>query len=192
MNVNSIEINNDTFLQEEGSLVTEKLQKADNPSVTKENAANVSALMPKLPLEEYYTEPSIEELEAEEKIDPGFCSRVKNFVVGRKDKGSIKFLGETDIRQLDISSIVQFNEREVIVYSDERQKPPVGQGLNRPAEITLLNVKCFSKNTGKQHTDGPLVQKLERKLMKAANEQGAEFVSYNPIRAEWKFSVEHF
>ncbi|KAK4476775.1 hypothetical protein RD792_015935 [Penstemon davidsonii] len=157
-----------------------------------EEDPEVSALMPKLQNIEYYTEPSIEELEAMEKTEPGFCSRVKNFVIGRKDRGSIKFLGEIDIRKLDLESIVQFNDREVIVYADNTKMPPSGQGLNSPAEVTLLNVKCISKKTGKQCTDGPMVQRYKTMLISKATELGVEFVSYDPVLGEWKFRVKHF
>ncbi|KAK8450285.1 hypothetical protein SEVIR_7G340584v4 [Setaria viridis] len=76
-------------------------------------------------------EPSLEEFAAKECGEPGYCSRVKDFVVGRHGYGSIKFLGETDVRGLDLESIVEFNNREVIVYKDDSKKPPVGEGLNK-------------------------------------------------------------
>ncbi|KAL3814595.1 hypothetical protein ACJIZ3_015863 [Penstemon smallii] len=154
-----------------------------------EEDPEVSALMPKLQNIEYYTEPSIEELEAIEKTEPGFCSRVKNFVIGRKDRGSIKFLGEIDIQKLDLESIVQFNDREVTVYADNTKMP---LGLNSPAEVTLLNVKCISKKTGRQYTDGPMVQRYITMLISKATELGVEFVSYDPVLGEWKFRVKHF
>ncbi|KAL8117089.1 hypothetical protein AgCh_015122 [Apium graveolens] len=68
---------------------------------------------------------------------------------------------------------------------DENKKPPVGQGLNKAAEITLFNIKCVDK-AGNQHINGPKVDKYRKKLMKKAAEQGAEFVSYDPVQGEWK------
>ncbi|WOH09603.1 hypothetical protein DCAR_0729061 [Daucus carota subsp. sativus] len=53
---------------------------------------------------------------------------------------------------------------------DENKKLPVGQGLNKPAEITLCNIKCFDK-AGNQHINGPKVDKYREKLMKKAAEQ---------------------
>lgn len=149
-----------------------------------------TTVMPKLSSPEYYVEPAMEDLAANER--PGFCGQVKDFVVGRHGYGSIKFLGETDVRNLNLESIVQFNMREVIVYADEKLKPPVGQELNKPAEITLLNVTCVDKNTGKQYTDGPRVDNYRRLLMKKALEKGAEFISFDPTKGEWRFKVEHF
>ncbi|KAI3837185.1 hypothetical protein MKW92_028699 [Papaver armeniacum] len=164
----------------------------DKERTVNEKGADIEALMPKLLYPDYYTEPRIEELAAKERAEPGFCSRVKDFIVGRNGFGSIKFAGETDVRKLDLESLVQFNNREVIVYLDDSKKPPVGQGLNKAAVVTLLNIKCFDKKTGQQCMEGVKVEKYKEMLIKKAHDQGAEFVSYDPIKGEWKFRVNHF
>ncbi|XP_062197163.1 nuclear pore complex protein NUP98A-like isoform X2 [Phragmites australis] len=156
------------------------------------NGTSVERLMPKLPHADYFTEPSLEELAAKERAEPGYCCRVRDFVVGRHGYGSIKFLGETDVRGLDLESIVEFNNREVIVYKDDSKKPPVGEGLNKAAEVTLLNIKCMNKKTGEQYLEGPRVDKYKEMLVKKAEEQGAEFVSFDAAKGEWKFRVKHF
>ncbi|PIA38974.1 hypothetical protein AQUCO_02700272v1 [Aquilegia coerulea] len=166
--------------------------RAGEAAIVYEHGADVEALMPKLKHADYYTEPRIQELAAKERAEPGFCQHVKNFVVGRHGFGSIKFIGETDVRRLDLESLVQFNNREVIVYMDDSKKPPVGQGLNKPAEVKLLNIKCFDKKTGQQYTEGPKVEKYKEMLMKKAREQEAEFVSYDALKGEWTFRVNHF
>ncbi|XP_004495518.1 nuclear pore complex protein NUP98A isoform X3 [Cicer arietinum] len=166
--------------------------RAGEAAIVYEHGADVEALMPKLRRSDYFTLPRIHELAAKERAEPGFCSHVKDFVVGRQAYGSIKFLGVTDVRGLDLESIVQFNNREVIVYMDDSKKPPVGQGLNKPAEVTLLNIKCFDKKTGQQYTEGPRIEKYKEMLKRKAEDQGAEFVSYDPSKGEWKFRVNHF
>ncbi|XP_068663320.1 nuclear pore complex protein NUP98A-like [Aristolochia californica] len=166
--------------------------RAGEAAIVYEHGADIEALMPKLRHADYYSEPRIQELAAKERAEPGYCRHVKDFVVGRHGYGSIKFLGETDVRRLDLEALVQFNNKEVIVYMDESKKPPVGQGLNKPAEVTLLNIKCFNKKTGQQYTDGPNVEKYKDMLKKKAGDQGAEFVSYDPVKGEWKFRVSHF
>ncbi|KAI8021148.1 Nuclear pore complex protein NUP98A [Camellia lanceoleosa] len=166
--------------------------KASEPTILREHVANVEPLMPQLARSEYYTKPQILELSVKERAEPGFCSHVKDFVVGRHGYGNIKFLGETDVRKLDLDSLVQFNTREVVVYMDEKNKPPVGQGLNKAADVTLYNVKCTDKKTGKEYINGPNVDKYRGMLIKKATEQGAEFVSYDPVEGEWKFRVKHF
>ncbi|GAA0141364.1 transporter [Lithospermum erythrorhizon] len=153
----------------------------------------LEGVLPKLRGADYYTKPSITELAAKEETEPGFCSHVKDFVVGRSGYGCIKFLGKTDIRKLELDSIIEFNHREILVYFNESmEKPPVGQGLNKPAEVTLLNIMCNDKKSGKQYIDGPRVDKYRERLIKKTAEHGAEFVSYNPVRGEWKFKVQHF
>uniref|UniRef100_A0A2P2KJE9 Nucleoporin autopeptidase n=2 Tax=Rhizophora mucronata TaxID=61149 RepID=A0A2P2KJE9_RHIMU len=178
--------------QKEESYVTISGHRAGEAAIVYEHGADIEALMPKLRRSDYYTEPRIRELAAKERAEPGFCRRVKDFFVGRHGYGNIKFVGETDVRRLDLESLVQFNNREVIVYMDDSKKPPVGQGLNKPAEVTLLNIKCFDKKTGHQYTEGPKIEKYKEMLKKKAEDQGAEFVSYDPVKGEWKFKVSHF
>ncbi|XP_073052088.1 nuclear pore complex protein NUP98A-like isoform X3 [Primulina eburnea] len=174
------------------SYITLGSHRAGEAAIVFEHGADIEALMPKLRHSDYYTEPRIQELAAKERAEPGYCRNVKDFVVGRHGFGSIKFFGETDVRKLDLESLVQFNNREVIVYMDESKKPPIGQGLNKPAEVTLLNIKCFDKKTGQQYTEGPRIERYKEMLKRKAEDQGAEFVSYNPIEGEWKFRVNHF
>ncbi|KAL9685428.1 hypothetical protein QQ045_022878 [Rhodiola kirilowii] len=187
---NGIQSNNPTVNGESHkSLVGRRSGDAD---IIYEHGAGVESLLPKLRSPDYYTQPHIQELAAKERAEPGFCSGVKDFVVGRRGYGSIKFLGETDVRGLDLEALVQFNNREVMVYMDDSQKPPVGQGLNKAAEVTLLNIKCIDKKTGRPFVEGPYVEKYRQMLKKKAADQGAEFVRYNPLDGEWVFRVSHF
>ncbi|GAB2230349.1 hypothetical protein Drorol1_Dr00014612 [Drosera rotundifolia] len=183
----------DSVGNQKGDLyITLNGHRAGEAAIVYEHGADIEAMMPKLRHSDYYTEPRIQELAAKERAHPGFCQRVKNFVVGRNGFGSIKFLGETDVRRLDLESLIQFNHREVIVYMDDNKKPPVGQGLNKPAEVTLLNIKCHDKKTGQQYTEGPKIKKYTEMLKKKAEDQGAEFLSYDAVTGEWKFKVNHF
>ena len=52
---------------------------------------------------EYYTIPSIKELNKMDLSD-GKCL-VENFIVGREDYGEVKFLGTTDVKDLDLDKI---------------------------------------------------------------------------------------
>ncbi|CAI9754140.1 unnamed protein product [Fraxinus pennsylvanica] len=116
-------------------------------------------------------------------MSPGFCSRVQDFTVGRVGYGCVKFIGETDVRWLNLDQIIKFNRCEIIVYEDESLKPAVGKGLNKPAEVTLLlQAKSFN------HCNEDCLKKLKRKT----ENQGAQLISFDPINGEWKFSVQHF
>uniref|UniRef100_A0A0E0MWM1 Peptidase S59 domain-containing protein n=1 Tax=Oryza rufipogon TaxID=4529 RepID=A0A0E0MWM1_ORYRU len=154
--------------------------------------AIAESVLPRLYSADYYTVPSIVELAVGERDEPGYCSHVKGFTVGRHGYGSVKFDGETDWRRLDIGSIVEFNEREIIVYRDVSNTPPVGQELNKPAEVTLLNVKCVEQKNGLQFTEGPAVDRYKEILVQWTKDHGAEFVSFDAAKGEWKFRVKNF
>ncbi|KAL8208850.1 hypothetical protein R6Q57_008262 [Mikania cordata] len=164
----------------------------DQPTKDQQFITKILDVPSKLQQPDYYTQPQISELEAKERAERGYCTRVKDFVVGRHGYGSIKFLGETDVRNIDIETHVQFNNREVIVYMVDSKKPRVGEGLNKAAEITLLNIKCINKKTGMQYTHGSKINKYTEMLKKKAEAQGIEFMSYDPVKGEWKFRVQHF
>jgi len=55
---------------------------------------------------------------------------VSDFTIGRKGYGSIYFEGDVNLTNLNLDDIVHIRRKEVIVYLDDNQKPPVGEGLN--------------------------------------------------------------
>ena len=129
-------------------------QRAGDVAISFEHGAEIESIMPKLRSDDYYTEPKIAELAARERAEAGYCRRVKEFTVGRRQYGRVKWAGETDVRKVDLEAIVQFNRCEVLVYMDEAKKPGVGLGLNKAAEVTLMNVKLFDKQMGFQVSGG--------------------------------------
>lgn len=151
-----------------------------------EVSSELEAILPNLKLVDYYMNPCLKELAVQELADPGYCSRVLDFTVGRVGYGSVKFLGETDIRKLELDNIVKFDRHEVVVYEDENAKPVVGQGLNKAAEVTLvLQVRSLGFEEEK-------LEIIADKLRIIAERQGAHFISFNPANGEWKFLVPHF
>ncbi|XP_021728839.1 nuclear pore complex protein NUP96-like [Chenopodium quinoa] len=145
-----------------------------------------NGVLPVLRCSDYYTEPSMKELAALEGIKPGYCSKIRDFVVGRTGFGSVMFLGETDVRGLDLAEIVKFNRNEIVVYEDESIKPDVGEGLNKPAVVSLI------LKFGKSGVDGGSFCGVVDRLRESSVKQGAEFMSYDPLSGEWKFRVRHF
>ncbi|KAK9923296.1 hypothetical protein M0R45_031724 [Rubus argutus] len=153
-----------------------------------ETFSNGSSLpyQPTLEAVDYYMQPSLKELAAREHMDPGYSSRVLDFTVGRFGYGSVKYPGETDVRCLELDKIVKFRRHEVIVYEDENAKPLVGQGLNKPAEVTL------TLQTRPSYVDERQRDSIAKKLRQSVEGQGAHFISFNPENWEWKFFVNHF
>lgn len=75
--------------------------------------------------------------------------------------------------------------------SDGPKKPDLGDGLNKPAEITLY--KIFKRDQNGEPTKNPAEQqKFFKKLQHTATKQNTEFINYDADRGIWKFRVDHF
>lgn len=116
--------------------------------------------------------------------------RVKDFTVAKDSVGKVTFVGFTDVRGLDIDKIVLFKEREIVIYPSEDGKPPVGQGLNKPAEITLYRCWPIDKVTNRPTDEPDQVAHFTKLLQKRCKKWGCEFVSYE--NGHWTFRLEHF
>ncbi|XP_036603753.1 nuclear pore complex protein Nup98-Nup96 isoform X1 [Trichosurus vulpecula] len=140
----------------------------------------------------YYTIPSMDDL-AKITNEKGECI-VTDFTIGRKGYGSIYFEGVVNLTNLNLDEIVHIRRKEVIVYLDDELKPPVGEGLNRRAEVTLDGVWPTDK------TSRCLIKSPERladinyegRLEAVSRKQGAQFKEYRPETGSWVFKVSHF
>ncbi|KAM4796439.1 LOW QUALITY PROTEIN: nuclear pore complex protein Nup98-Nup96-like [Rhinophrynus dorsalis] len=140
---------------------------------------------------DYYTMPSMEEL-AKITDENGDCI-VDGFTIGRSGYGSIFFEGTINLANVNFDEIVHIRRKEVVVYPEDHNKPPVGEGLNRSAEVTLDEVWPVDKTTR------CLIKSPERlaemnysKLEAASRKQGANFKEYRPETGSWVFKVKHF
>uniref|UniRef100_A0A3P9KS24 Nuclear pore complex protein Nup98-Nup96 n=1 Tax=Oryzias latipes TaxID=8090 RepID=A0A3P9KS24_ORYLA len=140
----------------------------------------------------YYTIPPLEDL-ADMVDENGECI-VENFTVGRKGYGSIFFPGEVNLTNLNLDEVVHFRRKEVIVYPDDKNKPPEGEGLNRRAEVTLDGVWPNDKTSCTQIRSPERLADMnyEGRLEKASRKQGARFLEYRPESGSWVFEVNHF
>ncbi|NXX51457.1 NUP98 protein, partial [Tricholaema leucomelas] len=140
----------------------------------------------------YYTIPPLEELSAytNEKNE---CL-VTDFTIGRKGYGSIYFEGEVNLTNLNLDEIVHIRRKEVIVYPDDEKKPPVGEGLNRRAEVTLDGVWPTDKSSRCLIQSPQRLGELnyEGRLEAVSRRQGARFKEYRPETGSWVFQVAHF
>ncbi|XP_069825440.1 nuclear pore complex protein Nup98-Nup96 isoform X2 [Dendropsophus ebraccatus] len=168
---------------------------AEESSFTEEEVLNDVPPHPAgivLTREGYYTIPSMEEL-AKMTDEEGKCV-VDGFTIGRRGYGSIYFEGLVDLTNLNLDEIVHVRNKEVIVYTDDGNKPPVGEGLNRAAEVTLNEVWPIDKTTRSLIKSPERLEEMnyKNKLEAASRKQGAQFKEYRPETGSWVFKVKHF
>ncbi|ODV61376.1 nuclear pore targeting domain of Nup116p [Ascoidea rubescens DSM 1968] len=118
---------------------------------------------------------------------------VENFTVGRKGYGKIEFKVPVDLSVFSSYSEIAgnkivFSKQACNVYPNEDEKPPVGEGFNVPARVTLEN--CFPVLSKEIITDPthPIVKPHITKLHLMKN---TKFESYDPVSGVWSFSIEH-
>ncbi|XP_050535736.1 nuclear pore complex protein Nup98-Nup96 [Daktulosphaira vitifoliae] len=140
----------------------------------------------------YYTIPPMNEL-AELVDDNGACY-VDGFTIGRYDFGNVFFPDRINVAGLDLDSIVHIRHREVIIYQDDENKPPLGEGLNRKATVTLDRVWPTDKTTKQPITcpDRIAATNFVAKLQRVCGKLNAHFVDYRLDSGSWVFSVDHF
>ncbi len=95
---------------------------------------------------------------------------------------------------LDLDKIVFIRHKEVIVYPDDSNKPELGNGLNKKAQITLDKVWPVDKTNKASIRSPEKLQSIcyEEKLQKACIKLGARFIEYRLETGSWVFKVDHF
>ena len=152
-------------------------------------SSQLPRLGPRLATLGYTYEPPSPQLESMLASDPvEGLTQVCNFTVMRKGVGQVRWLRPVDVTRIDLDRIVSIEPGEVCCYMDA-EKPPVGQGLNTDAEVTLYNVYKIDKETQLPVMEGPAVLKWEKALRAMCAKMGAKFVFYKPDGGVWKFEV---
>ncbi|KDN42866.1 hypothetical protein K437DRAFT_257715 [Tilletiaria anomala UBC 951] len=167
-----------------------------------------AAAVPKLEMG-YYTLPALSEMRTWPFNE---LAAVKDFIVGRKGFGEIRFLKPVDLTTVpdlvDIpGGIVQLRRKECYVYPEPEdcsgdidgmrrgfrppEKMPPGEGLNRPAIISLQGCWALDKSTRAPIKD-PAHPRYKQHLAKLKNREDADFVSFEAEQGTWTFRVEHF
>lgn len=140
----------------------------------------------------YYTIPPLEKLEDFLKED-GSCI-VPTFTIGRKGYGNVFFNEPIDIAGLNLDELVHFRHKEVIIYPDDENKPPVGTELNRKAQITLDQVWPHDKTLHEAIKDKERLELMdyEGHLRRVCEKHDTRFIEYRPETGSWVFRVDHF
>uniref|UniRef100_A0A158R504 Nuclear pore complex protein Nup98-Nup96 n=1 Tax=Syphacia muris TaxID=451379 RepID=A0A158R504_9BILA len=144
---------------------------------------------------DYECEPSLKELEVLAERNGGVCHISDGFTVRRLAYGSVFWPGPFDLSNVDLDEVVvHFRQHEVTVYPDDEKKPPVGEGLNRFAEVSLERVWPLDKITKEIIKDPVRIERcgFRAKLERCCASMGAKFKDYRPETGTWVFSVPHF
>jgi hypothetical protein len=86
---------------------------------------------------------------------------------------------------------VHIRHREVVVYPNDDAKPPLGQGLNRRAQVTLDRIYPTNKQTRAPIKDVDTIINMDydTTLRKACYKMEARFIEYIPESGSWVFKV---
>ncbi|CAH0731161.1 unnamed protein product, partial [Brenthis ino] len=177
--------------------LSEDKENIDTLSVSEDESAAGARAPPhpagvKLTRPGYYTIPSLEEITNYLRPD-GSCV-VPHLTIGRKNYGNVFFDCEIDVAGMDLDALVHFLNKEVIIYPDDENKPPVGAGLNRRAVVTLERVWPRDKTERRPVTEPDRLLKMdyEGKLRRICDKYDTKFIEYRPLTGSWVFRVEHF
>lgn len=124
---------------------------------------------------------------------------VRNFTVGEKGIGQVRFLHPVDLTKVAIGDIfdriVVFEPRLVTLYPDdefdEEEKPPAGTGLNVPAEVRLERCWCLGK-ADRQPIKDMGDARLQTHIERLKSMEDTQFIDYLPETGTWIFRVDHF
>jgi hypothetical protein len=125
------------------------------------------------------------------KLSEADLMKVNDLRVTRKGVGSVTFHGSTDCRGLmeQLKDLLVIEQGEVVVYPEPQWKPEVGQGLNKPASVTLYG--CMPKSKDRL-ADPKARERYRLRVAHMTEQKGAVFEDYSCEDGTWKFKVHHF
>ncbi|GMF19636.1 unnamed protein product [[Candida] boidinii] len=170
----------------------EELPESPSTDIKKETKAFSEIIEEEIEIPDgFWTSPSFDQIKSMSAME---LRAVKDFTVGQKGFGSIKFLEPVDLTSISLQSIpeiVVFSSKSCVVYPNAETKPPIGEGFNKRARVTLDNCFPLSKDTKLPISDPkhPIIRKHIRKLKSIPK---TTFEEYDPITGTWVFSVAHF
>jgi len=139
-----------------------------------------TSLVPCLTRPEYYSSPSVE---AMAKMSEAKLRQVDNLEIGRHGFGSVKWPGLTDVRRMNFDELIVIERGNLTLYP-YREKPKVGEGLNKEAVI------CLHVRPSRADARPKGAEQLQARLAKISEAFGGQLISYD--MEKWLFRVPHF
>ena len=133
----------------------------------------------------FIVEPDLSSLSSSE------LTQVSELKVTKPGVGTVVFHGVTDCTDLDVARDIVLKRGFVLVYPDQTKKPPPGQGLNKPASVTMY--QCFPPGEPVKALSEDAAQEYRDKIRRMTEENSAcTFIDYDCQTGVWKFEVERF
>ena len=165
---------------------------ASVPSYTPTSATSAASniLTDSMSFGQQYTFPPLKTLKTMDRRE------IKNFVIGQKGVGEVRFLVPVDLSEIDpellFGHYIEFCEGEAVLYPDPSiPKPEPGCGLNLPAQVRLERIWTMSKGSRDPIVD-PQSEKVVHFIQKLKEAEGTNFISYDPSTGAWTFTVDNF
>ena len=105
---------------------------------------------------------------------------VENFTI-YNEFAKVKFLDFTDIRRLNLDKIISLDKGSVEIYPSDTEKPPIGQGLNKKALVTLYKIGLRTKGNTSRY-----LEKFKSKIESI----GGEFIGSDIDEDSVTFRIE--
>lgn len=133
----------------------------------------------------FVVEPDLRSLSSSE------LTKVSELKVIKPNVGEVVFHGLTDCTDLDVARDIVLKRGYVLVYPDQKNKPPPGEGLNKHATVTMY--QCFPAGEPIRTLSDEAVQEYKDKIRRKTEENSAcTFIDYDCQTGVWKFQVERF
>jgi Nucleoporin autopeptidase/Nucleoporin FG repeat region len=136
-----------------------------------------------------FTRPSMLELQ---QMNDDELSHVADFAAGIEGIGVVEWLGETDVRGVNLDTDVSIKSREVVVYPDEDGRPEVGSGLNKRARVKLYGLWKKDKFSKAPMKNASGAAAMVRKLKAHCDAEELVFLGYDVSSGTWTFETPHF
>ncbi|CAK9097217.1 unnamed protein product [Durusdinium trenchii] len=112
---------------------------------------------------------------------------VQELKVLKPGVGMVVFHGTTDCTDLDVARDIVLKRGYVLVYPDQKKKPPPGHGLNKHATVTMY--QCFPPGEPLRALSEEAVAEYKDKIRRMTEENSAcTFIDYDCQTGRWSLT----